>query len=110
MEISAALTDDSTNAVFAFTPLIQAVGSLAKDSKTISEVSGSVDLKVGMSILDNRFPAATKVVTVTPMKSNPGYFTIEMSAPATAAADNAVLRFRPAASSTGNQRGSAPAR
>ena len=104
------MAEDSTNAVFAFTPLIQAVGTLAKDSKVIDDVSGSIDLKPGMLILDARFPLATKVISVTPVKGAVGFFNVEMSAPATAAAPNAVLRFRPAASSTGNSRGAAPTR
>ena len=110
MVISAPVTEDSTNVVFAFTPLIQAVGTLAKDSKVIDEVSGSIDLRSGMVIQDARFPPATKIVAVTPTKTSPGFFTVEMSAPANAAAANAVLRFRPAPSSTGNARGAAPAR
>ena len=40
LTISAPLTEDSLSAVFAFTPLIQAVGTLAKDSKTIEDISG----------------------------------------------------------------------
>ena len=110
LTISAPLTDDAPNAVFAFTPLIQAVATLAKDSKTLTDVSGSVDLKPGMFILDNRFPAATKVVSVTPNKAAAGFFTVEMSAPANAAGANVVLRFRPAGSTTGNSRGAAPVR
>ena len=110
MAISAPITEDVTNGVFSFTPLIQAVGTLAKDAKTITEVSGSIDLKAGMVILDARFPAATSIVSVTPTKGAAGFFTVEMSAPATAAAANAVLRFRPSASTTGNSRGAAPAR
>ena len=110
MVISAPITEDVTNGVFSFTPLIQAVGTLAKDAKTITEVSGSIDLKAGMVILDARFPAATSIVSVTPTKGAAGFFTVEMSAPATAAAANAVLRFRPSASTTGNSRGAAPSR
>jgi len=110
MTISAQVTEDVTNAVFAFTPLIQAVGTLAKDSKTLSEVSGSIDLKAGMVVVDARFPVATKVISVTPVKGAAGFFNVEMSAPATATAANAVLRFRPASSSTGNSRGAAPVR
>jgi hypothetical protein len=110
MTISAPVTEDATNAVFAFTPLIQAVATLTKDSKTLTEVSGSIDLKAGMVVVDARFPAATKVISVTPVKGAVGFFNIEMSAPATATAANAVLRFRPAASTTGNARGAAPAR
>jgi hypothetical protein len=63
-----------------------------------------------MVILDNRFPAATKVVAVVPNKAAVGFFTVEMSAPANAAGANAVLRFRPASSSAGNSRGAAPVR
>ncbi|MEY4133605.1 MAG: hypothetical protein RL592_1663 [Verrucomicrobiota bacterium] len=110
MTISAPVTEDATNAVFAFTPLIQAVATLTKDSKTLTEVSGSIDLKAGMVVVDARFPAATKVISVTPVKGAVGFFNVEMSAPATATAANAVLRFRPAASTTGNARGAAPAR
>ena len=110
LTISAPVLEEVTNVVFSFTPLIQAVGTLAKDSKVLDEVSGSVDLKAGMIIQDARFPVATKVVTVTPTKTSPGFFTVEMSAPATASAANALLRFRPAGSSTGNARGGAPAR
>jgi hypothetical protein len=110
MKISAALTEDVTNVVFTFTPLIQAVGTLAKDSKTIEDVSGSIDLRSGMLIQDNRFPAGTKVVAVAPNKASPGFFTVEMSAPATAAGANSVLRFRPAGSSAGNNRSAAPTR
>lgn len=110
LTISAPVTDDGVNAVYAFIPLIQAVGTLAKDSKQVEDVSGSIDLKPGMVILDARFPAATQVVAVTPNKAAAGFFTVEMSAPATAAGANVVLRFRPASSSTGNARGAAPAR
>jgi hypothetical protein len=110
LTISAPVLEDSTNAVFAFTPLIQAVGTLAKDSKIIEDVSGSIDLKPGMIVVDGRFPLATKVISVTPNKAAAGFFTVEMSAPASATAANAVLRFRPAASSTGNARGAAPTR
>ena len=110
LTLSAPLTEDSLSAVFAFTPLIQAVGTLAKDSKTIEDVSGSIDLRSGMQIQDNRFPAGTKVVAVTPNKASPGFFTVEMSAPATAAGANSVLRFRPAGSSAGNNRSAAPTR
>jgi hypothetical protein len=110
MKISAALTEDSLSSVFSFTPLIQAIGTLTKDAKSIAEVSGSIDLKAGMTIVDARFPAATKVISVTPTKGVAGFFTVEMSAPATATAANAVLRFRPAASTTGNSRGAAPTR
>jgi hypothetical protein len=110
LTISVPLTEDSLGAVFAFTPLIQAVGTLAKDSKTIEDVSGSIDLRSGMQIQDNRFPAGTKVVAVTPNKASPGFFTVEMSAPATAAGANSVLRFRPAGSSAGNNRSAAPTR
>ena len=110
LTISAPLTADSASAVFAFTPLIQAVGSLTKDSKTIEDVSGSIDLRAGMAIMDGRFPPATKVVAVVPNKLSPGFFTVEMSAAASAAAANAVLRFRPADSSTGSNRGGAPVR
>ena len=110
LTLSVPLTEDSLSAVFAFTPLIQAVGTLAKDSKTIEDVSGSIDLRSGMQIQDNRFPAGTKVVAVTPNKASPGFFTVEMSAPATAAGANSVLRFRPAGSSAGNNRSGAPAR
>jgi hypothetical protein len=110
LTISAPLTEDSLNAVFAFTPLIQAVGSLAKDSKTIEDVSGSIDLRSGMLILDSRFPPGTKVVAVTPNKASPGFFTVEMSAPATAAGANSVLRFRPAGSGAGSNRAAAPTR
>ena len=110
LTISVPLTEDSLGAVFAFTPLIQAVGTLAKDSKTIEDVSGSIDLRSGMQIQDNRFPAGTKVVAVAPNKASPGFFTVEMSAPATAAGANSVLRFRPAGSSAGNNRSGAPAR
>ena len=110
MVISAPITEDVTNGVFSFTPLIQAVGTLAKDAKTITEVSGSIDLKVGMTIMDARFPADARIVSVTPTKGAVGFFTVEMSAPANAAAANAVLRFRPSASTTGNSRGAAPAR
>ncbi len=110
MTISAQVTEDSLNTVFAFTPLIQAVGTLAKDSKTIEDVSGSIDLRSGMLIQDNRFPAGTKVVSVTPDKASPGFFTVQMSAPATAAGANSVLRFRPAGSGAGSNRGGAPTR
>lgn len=110
MKISVPITDDVTNAVYTFTPLIQAVGSFNKDSKTINDVSGSVDLKSGMLIQDNRFPAGTKIISVTPVKGAVGFFTVEMSAPANAAGANAVLRFRPASSSAGNSRGAAPVR
>ncbi|PHX80391.1 MAG: hypothetical protein CK541_00240 [Opitutia bacterium] len=110
LTISAPVLEEVTNVVFSFTPLIQAVGTLAKDSKVLDEVSGSVDLKAGMIIQDARFPVATKIVTVTPTKTSPGFFTVEMSAPATASSANALLRFRPAASTTGNSRGGAPAR
>jgi len=110
LTLSVPLTEDSLSAVFAFTPLIQAVGTLAKDSKTIEDVSGSIDLRSGMQIQDTRFPAGTKVVAVTPNKASPGFFTVEMSAPATAAGANSVLRFRPAGSSAGNNRSAAPTR
>jgi len=110
LALSVPLTEDSLSAVFAFTPLIQAVGTLAKDSKTIEDVSGSIDLRSGMQIQDTRFPAGTKVVAVAPNKASPGFFTVEMSAPATAAGANSVLRFRPAGSSAGNNRSGAPAR
>ena len=110
LTISVPLTEDSLGAVFAFTPLIQAVGTLAKDSKTIEDVSGSIDLRSGMQIQDTRFPAGTKVVAVAPNKASPGFFTVEMSAPATAAGANSVLRFRPAGSSAGNNRSAAPTR
>ena len=110
MKISAPLTEDVTNAVFTFTPLIQAVGTVAKDSKTIEDVSGSIDLTAGMIIQDARFPAGTKVISVTPTKGSRGVFTVEMSAPANAAAANAILRFRAAPSTTGNARGAAPVR
>ena len=110
LTLSVPLTEDSLGAVFAFTPLIQAVGTLAKDSKTIEDVSGSIDLRSGMQIQDNRFPAGTKVVAVAPNKASPGFFTVEMSAPATAAGANSVLRFRPAGSSAGNNRSAAPTR
>ena len=110
LTISAQLTEDSTNTVFAFTPLIQAVGTLAKDSKSITEVSGSIDLRAGMLILDARFPAGAKVVSVVPNKAAVGFFTVEMSAPATAAGANAVLRFRPAQTGSGSSRGAAPTR
>ena len=110
LTLSVPLTEDSLNAVYAFIPLIQAVGTLAKDSKTIEDVSGSIDLRSGMLIQDNRFPAGTKVVAVTPDKKSPGFFTVEMSAPATAAGANSVLRFRPAGSGAGSNRGGAPTR
>lgn len=110
LTISAPLKEDALDAVYAFTPLIQAVGTLAKGMKLIEDVSGSIDLKPGMLIQDARFPAATKVVSVTPNKAMVGFFTVEMSAPATAAGANVVLRFRPASSSTGNARGAAPTR
>jgi hypothetical protein len=110
LTISAQLTEDALNAVYAFTPLIQAVGTLAKDSKTIEDVSGSVDLRSGMLIQDNRFPAGAKVVSVTPNKASPGFFTVEMSAPANAAGANAVLRFRPIGSGATSNRAGAPAR
>ena len=110
LTISAPLTEDSLSAVFAFTPLIQAVGTLAKDSKTIEDITGSIDLRSGMQIQDNRFPAGTKIVAVTPNKASPGFFTVEMSAPATAAGANVVLRFRPAGSSVSSIRSGAPAR
>jgi hypothetical protein len=110
LTLSVPLTEDSLSAVYAFTPLIQAVGTLAKDSKTIEDVSGSIDLRSGMLIQDNRFPAGTKVVAVTPNKASPGFFTVEMSAPATAAGSNSVLRFRPAGSGAGSNRGGAPTR
>lgn len=110
LALSVPLTEDSLNGVFAFTPLIQAVGTLAKDSKTIEDVSGSVDLRSGMVIQDNRFPVGTKVVAVTPNKTSPGFFTVEMSAPANAAAPNSVLRFRPAGSAASSNRSGAPAR
>jgi hypothetical protein len=110
LTISAQLTEDALNAVYAFTPLIQAVGTLAKASKTIEDVSGSIDLRSGMLIQDNRFPAGTKVVSVTPNKTSPGFFTVEMSAPATAAGANTVLRFRPAGSGASSNRAGAPAR
>ena len=63
-----------------------------------------------MQIQDNRFPAGTKIVAVTPNKASPGLFTVEMSAPATAAGANVVLRFRPAGSSVSSNRSCAPAR
>ena len=110
LTISVPLTEDSLGAVFAFTPLIQAVGTLAKDSKTIEDVSGSIDLRSGMQIQDNRFPAGTKVVAVAPNKASPGFFTVEMSAPASAAGANVVLRFRPAGSGAGGSRSAAPTR
>ncbi|NBV48710.1 MAG: hypothetical protein EBR95_06665, partial [Verrucomicrobia bacterium] len=110
LTISAQLTEDALNAVYAFTPLIQAVGTLAKDSKTIEDISGSIDLRSGMVIQDNRFPPATKIVSVTPNKTSPGLFTVEMSAPATAAGANVVLRFRPAGSGATSNRSGAPAR
>jgi len=110
LTISAQLTEDALNAVYAFTPLIQAVGTLAKDSKTIEDISGSIDLRSGMVIQDNRFPAATKIVSVTPNKASPGLFTVEMSAPANAAGANVVLRLRPAGSGTAGSRGAAPTR
>jgi hypothetical protein len=110
LTLSVPLTEDSLSAVYAFVPLIQAVGTLAKDSKTIEDVSGSIDLRSGMLIQDNRFPAGTKVVAVTPNKTSPGFFTVEMSAPATAAGANSVLRFRPAGSGAGSNRGGAPTR
>ena len=110
LTISAQLTEDALNAVYAFTPLIQAVGTLAKDSKTIEDISGSIDLRSGMVIQDNRFPPATKIVSVTPNKASPGLFTVEMSAPATAAGANVVLRFRPAGAGATSNRAGAPAR
>ncbi len=110
MKISAPLTDDVVNGVFTFTPLIQAVGTLAKDSKTVEDVSGSVDLRSGMLIQDGRFPVGTKIVAVVPNKSSPGLYTVEMSAAATASAANVVIRFRPAASTTTSNRAGAPAR
>ncbi len=63
-----------------------------------------------MVIQDNRFPPATKIVSVTPNKTSPGLFTVEMSAPATAAGANVVLRFRPAGSGATSNRSGAPAR
>jgi hypothetical protein len=63
-----------------------------------------------MVIQDNRFPAATKIVSVTPNKASPGLFTVEMSAPSNAAGANVVLRFRPAGSGTAGSRGAAPTR
>lgn len=110
LTISVPLTEDALNSVYAFTPLIQAVGTLAKASKTIEDVSGSIDLRSGMLIQDNRFPVGTKVVAVTPNKASPGFFTVEMSAPATAEGANSVLRFRPAGSGAGSNRGAAPTR
>jgi hypothetical protein len=110
LTVSVPLTEDALSAVYAFTPLIQAVGTLAKDSKTIEDISGSIDLRSGMVIQDNRFPPATKVVSVTPNKASPGLFTVEMSAPATAAGANVVLRFRPAGSGSAGSRGAAPTR
>jgi hypothetical protein len=110
LTISVPLTEDALNTVYAFTPLIQAVGTLAKASKTIEDVSGSIDLRSGMVILDNRFPVGTKVIAVTPNKASPGFFTVEMSAPATAEGANSVLRFRPAGSGAGSNRGAAPTR
>jgi hypothetical protein len=110
LTISVPLTEDALNTVYAFTPLIQAVGTLAKASKTIEDVSGSIDLRSGMVIQDNRFPVGTKVVAVTPNKASPGFFTVEMSAPATAEGANSVLRFRPAGSGAGSNRGAAPTR
>jgi hypothetical protein len=110
LTVSVPLTEDALSAVYAFTPLIQAVGTLTKDSKTIDDISGSIDLRSGMVIQDNRFPPATKVVSVTPNKASPGLFTVEMSAPATAAGANVVLRFRPAGSGSAGSRGAAPTR
>ena len=110
LTLSAPLTEDSLSAVYAFVPLIQAVGTLAKDSKTIEDVSGSIDLRSGMLIQDNRFPVGAKIVSVAPNKASPGFFTVEMSAPATAAGANSVLRFRPAGSGAGSNRGGAPTR
>jgi hypothetical protein len=110
MKISALLAEDSTNGVFTFTPLIQAVGTLAKDSKTVDDVSGSVDLRSGMLIQDGRFPVGTKIVAVVPNKASPGLYTIEMSAAATASAANVVLRFRPASSGAASNRTGAPSR
>jgi hypothetical protein len=111
MKISMPLTEDSTNVAFTFTPLVQAVGTLAKDSKTIEDVSGSVDLKTGMIVQDNRFPAGTKIMAIVPNKNTPGFFTVEMSAPATAAGANVLLRFRPASSgAAAGSRGAAPTR
>jgi len=110
MKISVPLTEDSQDITFAFIPLIQAVGTVAKASKTMVDVSGTFELLPGMIIQDARFPVATTVTSVTPIKASPGFFTVEMSAPATAAADNAILRFRAAPSTTGNARGAAPVR
>jgi hypothetical protein len=95
---------------FSFTPLIQAVGTIAKDSKTIDDITGLVDLKSGMIVQDNRFPPGTKIVAIIPNKASPGFFTVEMSAPASAAGANVVLRFRPAGSGAGGSRGAAPTR
>ncbi len=110
MKISMPLTDDSVNVAFTFTPLVQAVGTFAKDSKTIEDVSGSIDLKTGMIVQDSRFPAGTKIMAIVPNKTSPGFFTVEMSAPATAAGANTVLRFRPAGSGATSNRAGAPAR
>jgi hypothetical protein len=110
MKISVPLAEDVTNGVFTFTPLIQAVGTLAKESKTIEDVSGSVDLRSGMLIQDGRFPAGTKIVAVVPNKASPGLYTVEMSAAATTSAANVVIRFRPGATTTTGNRSGAPTR
>jgi len=110
MKISMPLTEETTNVAFSFTPLIQAVGTIAKDSKTIDDITGLVDLKSGMIVQDNRFPPGTKIVAIIPNKASPGFFTVEMSAPASAAGANVVLRFRPAGSGAGGSRGAAPTR
>ncbi len=110
LKISAPLTEDAVSTVYAFTPLVQAVGSLALNSKTIEDVSGSIDLRSGMGIMDGRFPVGTKVVAVVPNKLSPGLFSVEMSAPSSADAANALLKFRPSDSGAGNSRGGQPAR
>ncbi len=110
MKISAPMTEDVTNGVFTFTPLVQAVGTLAKGSNTIEDVSGSLDLRSGMLIQDGRFPAGTKIVAVVPNKASPGLYTIEMSAAATTSVVNAVIRFRPGATTATGNRSSGPTR
>jgi hypothetical protein len=110
MKISAPLTEDVADGVFTFTPLVQAVGTITKDSKTIEDLSGSVDLHSGMLVQDGRFPAGTKIVAVVPNKASPGLYTVEMSAPAINSGANVVIRFRPGATSATGNRSAAPAR
>lgn len=85
---------DGANVVLSFRPLIQVVGSIAKGSKTIEELSSATELRVGMAPQGKGIAPGTLITKVIEGKGGKRD-SVELSKETTSDEVNALFRFKP---------------